>query len=501
MPALEDYNTFDFSRDDENDGAEADMNNLDTTIQVSPILTIRIHKDHPLDQVIRDLQSATQTRKMSKNLKEHGFEEPKKVIHTLKDPSWIEAMQEELSQFKLQEVWTLVDLLNGKRAIGTKWVFRNKKDKRGIVIRNKVRLVAQGYTQEEGINCDEVFAPVARIEAIRLFLADASFKDFMVYQMDVKSAFLYGKIGILKKRFIQRCIKQVGNLTRPCSSKGTKVDILLVPVYMDDIILWFNKEELVCEFEKLMHGNLRLISMGNLNSFLGITFWSTVKAKTINGEVQLHALEDGKKVIITESIVKRDLQLEGVDCLPNSTIFKQLTLMGLVRAATTASRLEAEQDSGNITKTQTKATPNESSSLGITLGGGPKCQETMGDKIAQNRFENVSKHSNDLLLARVMFDVDALNGEEVFVAGKNENVVEEVVDWMSRYLQAKFDEEERLAREKAGKEKEANITLIIEWDEIQAKIDVDYQLAKRLQAQEKRDLSEQEKATFISTTS
>ncbi|GJU73553.1 ribonuclease H-like domain-containing protein [Tanacetum coccineum] len=103
-------------------------------------------------------------------------------------------MQEEFLQFKLQEVWTLVDLPNGKRAIGSKWVFRNKKDERGIVIRNKARLVAQGYTQEEGIDYDEVFARIARIEAISLFLAYASFKDFVVYQMDVKSAFLYGKI-------------------------------------------------------------------------------------------------------------------------------------------------------------------------------------------------------------------------------------------------------------------------------------------------------------------
>ncbi|GKD42919.1 retrovirus-related pol polyprotein from transposon TNT 1-94, partial [Tanacetum coccineum] len=149
--ALEDYSIFDFSRDDEDDGAVADMNNLNTTIQVSPIPTTRIHNDHPLNQVIRDLQSATQTRKMSKNLEEHGF-------------------------------------------VSTKWVFRNKKDKRGIVIRNKARLVAQGYTQEEEIDYDEVFAPVSRIEAIRLFLAYASFKDFVVYQIDVKSDFLYGKI-------------------------------------------------------------------------------------------------------------------------------------------------------------------------------------------------------------------------------------------------------------------------------------------------------------------
>ncbi|GJZ95999.1 putative ribonuclease H-like domain-containing protein [Tanacetum coccineum] len=103
-------------------------------------------------------------------------------------------MQDELLQFKLQKVWTLVDLPNGKRAIGTKWVYRNKKDERGIVIKNKSRLLTQGYTQEEGIDYDEVFAHVSRIEAIRLFLAYASFKDFVVYQMDVKSAFLYGKI-------------------------------------------------------------------------------------------------------------------------------------------------------------------------------------------------------------------------------------------------------------------------------------------------------------------
>ncbi|GKC98538.1 retrovirus-related pol polyprotein from transposon TNT 1-94, partial [Tanacetum coccineum] len=215
MPKLEDI--F-YSDDDEDVGAEADMNNLDAFIPVSPILTTRIHKDHPVEQIIGDLHSAPQTRRMTKNLEEHGLfssvqqrinhkdfqnclfacflsqEEPKKVIHALKDPSWIEAMQDELLQFKLQKVWTLVDLPNGKRAIRTKWVYKNKKDERGIVIKNKAILVAQGYTQEEGIDYDEVFAPVAKIEAIRLFLAYASFKDFVVYQMDVKSAFLYGKI-------------------------------------------------------------------------------------------------------------------------------------------------------------------------------------------------------------------------------------------------------------------------------------------------------------------
>ncbi|GJU39863.1 uncharacterized mitochondrial protein-like protein [Tanacetum coccineum] len=165
MPALEDYSIFDFSRDDEDDGVVADINNLDTTIQVSPVPTTRIHKDHPLDQVIGDLQSATQTRKMSKNWEEHGM--------------------------------------------------------------NLKRLVAQGYTQEEGIDYDEVFAPVAGIEPIRLFLAYASFKDFVVYQMDVK-------------------------------------------IYVDDIIFGSTKTELCIAFEKLTHEKFQMSSIGELTFFLGL---------------------------------------------------------------------------------------------------------------------------------------------------------------------------------------------------------------------------------------
>nr|GEW18643.1 zinc finger, CCHC-type [Tanacetum cinerariifolium] len=114
-------------------------------------------------------------------------EEPKRVHQALKDPSWIEAMQEELLQFKMQKVWVLVDLPHGKRAIGTKWVFRNKKDEIGIVVGNKARLVAQRHTHEEGIDYEEVFAPVARIEAIRLFLAYASSWDLWCTMLKVIS--------------------------------------------------------------------------------------------------------------------------------------------------------------------------------------------------------------------------------------------------------------------------------------------------------------------------
>nr|GEY40280.1 hypothetical protein [Tanacetum cinerariifolium] len=211
MPELENIT---YSDDEDDVGAEADFNNLETAITVSPIRTTRVHKDHPVTQIIGDLSLATQTRSMTRVAKDQGGlsqifnddfhtcmftcflsqEKPKRVHQALKDPSWIEAMQEELIQFKMQKVWVLVDLLHGKRAIGTKWIFKNKKDERGIVIRNKARLVAQGHTHEEGINYEEVFASVARIKAIRLFLAYASFMGFMVYQMDFKSVFLYGTI-------------------------------------------------------------------------------------------------------------------------------------------------------------------------------------------------------------------------------------------------------------------------------------------------------------------
>nr|GEU48483.1 hypothetical protein [Tanacetum cinerariifolium] len=173
-------------------GVEADLGNIENNISASPTPTFKIHKDHLKSQIIGLVDSPVQTKNKSKEMEER--EEPKKITDALKDPSWVEAMQEELLQFKIQNVWILVDCPEGVRPIGTKWVLKNKKDERGIVIRNKARLVAQGHTQEEGIDYKEVFALVARIEAIRLFLAYASFMGFTVYQMDVKNAFLYGTI-------------------------------------------------------------------------------------------------------------------------------------------------------------------------------------------------------------------------------------------------------------------------------------------------------------------
>ncbi|GJR97554.1 putative ribonuclease H-like domain-containing protein [Tanacetum coccineum] len=286
MPDLEDTtdlptSIFSGAYDNEDVGAEADLNNLETTMNVNLIPTTRTHKDHPKDQIIGDINLATQTRKMTKISEKHAL---------------------------IAEGLDIGRFTNGKRAIGTKWVFRNKKDERGIVVRNKARLVVQGYTQEEGIDYDEVFAPVARIEAIRLFFAYASFMGFIVYQMDVKSAFLYGTIeeevyvcqppGFEDPQFPDKVYKvekalyglhqaprawyetlstyllenrfRRGTIDKTLFIKKDRGDILLVQVYVDDIIFGSTKKSLCVEFEQMMHKRFQMSSMGELTFFLGL---------------------------------------------------------------------------------------------------------------------------------------------------------------------------------------------------------------------------------------
>jgi hypothetical protein len=121
--------------------------------------------------------------------------EPQKVFEALEDPDWVEAMHEELNNFKRNKVWSLVEKPKDCRnAIGTKWVFKNKQYANGIVVRNKPRLVAQGYSQVEGIDYGETYALVARLESIRILLAYASHHNFELQQMDVKSVFLNGPL-------------------------------------------------------------------------------------------------------------------------------------------------------------------------------------------------------------------------------------------------------------------------------------------------------------------
>ncbi|GJS88816.1 putative ribonuclease H-like domain-containing protein [Tanacetum coccineum] len=339
MPELEIFHKsetgiFDEASYDE-EGVVTDFNSLPTEIEVSPTPTLRIHNIHPKSQILGDPKSAVQTRsKVQQKSGAHALisyiqkqqrnnhkdqqhclfacflsqEEPKKISEALQDDSWVQAMQEELLQFKLQQVWVLVDLPHGMKVIGTKWVYRNKRDERGVVVRNKARLVAQGYTQEEGIDYDEVFAPVARIEAIRLFLAFASFMGFIVYQMDVKSAFLYGTIDeevyvsqppgfvdpdhpkkvykVVKalyglhqaprawyatlSTFLEKHGYKRGTIDKTLFIKRDKKDIMLVQVYVDDIIFGSTKKSWCDEFEALMKSRFQMSSMGELTFFLGL---------------------------------------------------------------------------------------------------------------------------------------------------------------------------------------------------------------------------------------
>ncbi|GJY85737.1 putative ribonuclease H-like domain-containing protein [Tanacetum coccineum] len=181
------------SKDTQVEDQEIEFGIIPPSYAVPTTSHTRIHKDYLIDHVIGDVKSSVQTRRMTTSYSEIGFlsaiyeGKTHQDLHTCLFACF-------LSQEEPKRVSKALNLPKGHRAIGTKWVFKNKKDEKGIVIRNKARLVAQGHTQEEGIDYDQVFAPVARIKAIRMFLAYASYMGFMVYQMDVKSAFLYGQI-------------------------------------------------------------------------------------------------------------------------------------------------------------------------------------------------------------------------------------------------------------------------------------------------------------------
>nr|GEY11213.1 hypothetical protein [Tanacetum cinerariifolium] len=257
MPNLEDL-----SHNADDVGAEADINNMESIISVSLIPTTRINKDHPTSQIIGDLSSTTQTRSMARAVRDQGgisqmFNED---FNTCMFACFLS--QEEPKR----KVWVLVDLPYGKRAIGTKWVYRNKKDEKGIVIRNKARLIAQGHTQKEGIDYEEVFAQVARIEAIRLFLAYASFMGFPVYQMDVKSVFLYGAIE--EEVYV-------------CQPPGFED-----PEYPDKVYK-------VVKALYGLHQALRAWSLGDVT--------------------RLQALVDKKRIVITEEVVREILQLNDAE--------------------------------------------------------------------------------------------------------------------------------------------------------------------------------------------
>ncbi|GJV34553.1 putative ribonuclease H-like domain-containing protein [Tanacetum coccineum] len=353
------------------------------------------------------------------------------------------------------------------QAIGTKWVFRNKKDERGIVVKNKARLVAQGHTQEEGIDYDEVFAPVARIKAIRLFLAYASFKDFIVYQMDVKSAFLYGKIeeevyvcqppSFEDPHFSDKVYKvekalyglhqaprawyetlltyllengfHRGQIHKTLFIKRHKDDILLVQVKQKNDGIFISQDKYVTEILKKfdfalvktastpMETNKALIKNEEAEdvyvhlyrAMIGSLMYLTASRPDImfavcacarDSPFDLEAFSDSdyagawscKEIQQHEDYVAVAnccghvlwIQNQMLDfwfdfMVGDEVVHKELGDR-MERAATTASSLEAEQDSG----------------------GGPRCQDTiLGEVDAQTSFETTSKQSNDPPLSKV----------------------------------------------------------------------------------------------------
>jgi hypothetical protein len=224
---------------------------------------------------------------------------PYRVEDALRDSDWVLAMQEELNNFMRNEVWHLVPRPN-QNVVGTKWVFRNKQDEHGVVTRNKARLVAKGYSQVEGLDFGETYAPVARLESIRILLAYATYHGFKLYQMDVKSAFLNGPIKeevyveqppgfedseypnhVYKLSKVLYGLKQaprdflitngfkVGKADPTLFTKTIANDLFVCQIYVDDIIFGSTNKSTCEEFSRIMIQKFEMSMMGELKYYLG----------------------------------------------------------------------------------------------------------------------------------------------------------------------------------------------------------------------------------------
>ncbi|GJX21817.1 retrovirus-related pol polyprotein from transposon TNT 1-94 [Tanacetum coccineum] len=259
-------------------------------------------------------------------------------------------MQEELNQFIANDVWELVPQPRNMKIIGTKWVFRNKLDENGIVSRNKARLVAQGYNQQEGIDYDETYASVARLESIRILLAYACALDFKLFQMDVKSAFLNGFIneevyvaqppgfidfkkpdhvyklkkalyGLKQapkawydrlKAFLIKHEYKMGMVDNTLFTKKKSSNLIIVQIYVDDIIFGSTCQDMCDEFAKIMHDEFEMSMMGELNFFLGLQ----IKQMDIKEMLKKFGLEDSKPMktpMSSDTKLTKDEECESVD--------------------------------------------------------------------------------------------------------------------------------------------------------------------------------------------
>ncbi|GJX23554.1 retrovirus-related pol polyprotein from transposon TNT 1-94 [Tanacetum coccineum] len=335
----------------------------DISLENNEIINIKESKSHPLENVIGNLNQRTlrsQAQDKSNFFCFLSTIEPKNINEALKDESWVIAMQEELNQFISNDVWELVPNPKDMTIIGTKWVYRNKLDENGVVSRNKARLVAQGYNQQEGIDYDETYAPVARLESIRILLAYACALDFKLFQMDVKSAFLNGFIneevyvaqplgfidfakpdhvyrlkkalyGLKQapkawydrlKAFLIKHDYTMGMVDNTLFTKKKDSNLIIVQIYVDDIIFGSTCQELCDDFAKIMHDEFEMSMMGELKNFLGLQIKQLEdgiffnQSKYIKEMLKKFGLEDSKPMktpMSTETKLMKDEEGESVD--------------------------------------------------------------------------------------------------------------------------------------------------------------------------------------------
>ncbi|GJX59980.1 retrovirus-related pol polyprotein from transposon TNT 1-94 [Tanacetum coccineum] len=318
--------------------------------------------NHPLKQVIGDPSKLIMTRKRLQTDAEVcmyaltvSMIEPKNIKEAMLDHSWIESMQDELNQFKRLDVWELVECPVSKNIIKFKWIWKNKIDAENTVIRNKSRLVAKEYGKEEGIDFEESFAPVARLEAVRIFVAYAAHKNFPIFQMDVKTAFLNGPLkeevfvqqpdGFVDPDFpnhVYRLKKALYGLKQAPRAWYDKLssfliehhftkgivdptlftrrhgdDILLVQIYVDDIIFGSTKPVFAKRFEKLMKDNFEMSMIGEMKFFLGLQVHQSPRGIFISQSqytldiLKKHGMEKCDTVSTPMATTKLDADLQG----------------------------------------------------------------------------------------------------------------------------------------------------------------------------------------------
>jgi hypothetical protein len=214
-----------------------------------------------------DISKGVTTRSRLANFFEHysfvSSIEPFRVEEALQDPDWVLAMQEELNNFKRNEVWSLVPRPK-QNVVGTKWVFRNKQDENGVVTRNKARLVAKGYAQVTGLDFEETFTPVARLESIRILLTYAAHHSFRLFQMQAPRAWY----ECLRDFLISNTFK-VGKADPTLFTKTCNGDLFVCQIYVDDIIFGSANQKSCEEFSRVMTQKFEMSMMGELTYFLG----------------------------------------------------------------------------------------------------------------------------------------------------------------------------------------------------------------------------------------